>query len=34
LFAAIVGAVAAAEAFVHPDELCRNGWPMADCDCC
>jgi hypothetical protein len=34
LFAAIVGAVGAAEAFVHPDELCRNGWPMADCDCC
>lgn len=34
LFEAIGEAVAAAKAFVHPDELCRNGWPMADCDCC
>jgi hypothetical protein len=34
LFEAIGEAVTAAKAFVHPDELCRNGWPMADCDCC
>lgn len=34
LFNAIDQAVAAAKAFVHPDDLCRNGWPMADCDCC
>ena len=33
-FEAIDGALEAAKAFVHPDELCRNGWPMADCDCC
>lgn len=33
-FDAIDQAVKAAKAFVHPDELCRNGWPAADCDCC
>jgi hypothetical protein len=31
---AIVRAVAAAKAFVSPDELCRNGVALADCDCC
>jgi hypothetical protein len=34
LFEAIGEAVAAAKAFVHPDELCRNGVALADCDCC
>ena len=34
LFDAINGAVAAAKTFVHPDELCRNGVALADCDCC
>lgn len=33
-FDAIDQAVTAAKAFVHPDELCRNGKPLADCDCC
>ena len=34
LFDAIVQAVEAAKAFVSPDELCRNGVVLADCDCC